>query len=99
MDLIDPHFRREIPAEKWRRIAGRITQHPEFLAIALGNIDRWLAAGRLHPSPLLDWKKRILAAQSDSSGFQDLIAFLESDASDAETLKSCSPFVSPLFAP
>lgn len=88
----DHHFRREDRVVRWQRISGHIAAHPADLFIALDNIDRWLALGRVHPAPLLEWRDRIHAAQSSQQGFQDLIAFLAAPNHDSERIKSCSPF-------
>jgi len=72
----DHHFRREDRVLRWKRIAGHIAEHPADLSIALENIDRWLALGRVHPAPLLEWQDRIHAAQYSPQGFRDFITFL-----------------------
>ncbi len=92
MNSDDHHFRREDRASKWRRIAGHVSSHPEDLSIALANIDRWLALGRVHPGPLREWRARILAAQASADAMHRLIDFLAAPNHDAEPLKSCSPF-------
>jgi len=89
----DHHFRREDRASRWQRIADHLAAHPADLAIALANIDRWLTLGRVHPAPLVEWRRRILAAQASAAGLRELIAFLAARNHDAEPLKSCSPFV------
>ena len=100
MILTDPHFRREDRASRWRRIAAHLKQHPEDLAIALENIERWLSLGRVHPGPIEEWRERIHAARRSPAAFADFIAFLAADNHDAQPLKSCSPFVGlPLVAP
>jgi hypothetical protein len=98
MDIPEPpsndhHFRREDRTRHWQRIAGHIRSHPAELSIPLENIDRWLALGRVHPAPLLEWKQRVQAAQNSPAAFRDLIDFLATPNHDAEPLKSCSPFV------
>jgi hypothetical protein len=93
MSSDDHHFRREDRAEHWRRIAAHIEAHPEDLAIALDNIERWEAWGRVHPGPLREWKSRIQAAQRSPEAMEELLAFLAAPNHDAEPLKSCSPFV------
>jgi hypothetical protein len=89
----DHHFRREDRAVRWRRIASHIAEHPEDFAIPLANCDRWLALGRVHPAPLLEWQRLIHAAQSSPGALQELIQFLATPNHDEEPLKSCSPFV------
>jgi hypothetical protein len=41
----------------------------------------------------LDWRNRLTKAQTSDEAFNSLLAFLRADNNDAETLKSCSPFV------
>jgi hypothetical protein len=89
----DHHFRREDRAVHWQRIASHIGEHPENLAIALANCERWLLLGRVHPVPLLDWQRLIHAAQQSPEALHDFIGFLAAPNHDAEVLKSCSPFV------
>ena len=93
MNADDHHFRREERGSHWQRIAADLAAHPEDLATALANIERWLALGRVHPAPLLEWRGRILAAQASTAGLREFIAFLATPNHDAEPLKSCSPFV------
>jgi hypothetical protein len=88
----DHHFRREDRGDRWRRIAAHVAKQPEDLAIALANIDRWLALGRVHPAPLHEWRSRILAAQASAAAMQELIDYLAAPNHDSEPLKSCSPF-------
>lgn len=89
----DHHFRREDRVVRWQCIAAHIEAHPADLSIALDNIDRWLALGRAHPAPLIEWQERIHAAQDSSEAFQDLVAYLAAPNHDSERIKSCSPFV------
>ncbi len=93
MSAIDHHFLREDRAQRWRRTAVHLREHPADLEIALENIDRWLAWGHTHPAPILEWRRRIHAAQASTAAFQSLMDFLATDNHDSETLKSCSPFV------
>ncbi len=88
----DHHFRREDRVLRWQRIAGHIAAHPADLVIALDNIDRWLALGRVHPAPLIEWQDRIHAAQNSPEAFQEFIAYLAAPNHDSERIKSCSPF-------
>jgi len=89
----DHHFLREDRTLLWRRIASHIAEHPDDLAIALENCDRWLAFGRVHPAPLLEWKRLIHRAQGSHEAFLDFVAFLAAPNHDSEPIKSCSPFV------
>jgi len=93
MTADDHHFRREDRISRWRRIARHIESHPEDLAIALENLDRWQALGRVHPGPIHDWRKRILAAQASEEGMRALLQFMAEPNHDSEPIKSCSPFV------
>ena len=88
----DHHFRREDRVLRWRRISAHIAEHPADLTIALDNIDRWLALGRVHPAPLLEWRDRIHAAQNSPDSLRDLVEFLAAPNHDSERIKSCSPF-------
>ncbi|MBK1815531.1 hypothetical protein JIN84_07890 [Luteolibacter yonseiensis] len=89
----DHHFRREDRVCRWQRISGHIAEHPEELAIVLGNIDRWLALGRVHPAPLHEWRERIHAARRSPDEFRAFLDFLSAPNHDTERIKSCSPFV------
>lgn len=93
MSANDYHYLREDRAVHWRGIADQVQQHPEVLEIALSNIERWLAWGRTHPAPILEWRHRILAAQASTATMQELVNFLSTENHDSEPLKSCSPFV------
>lgn len=93
MSADDHHFQREDRTVLWQRIALHIEAHPENLSIALENLDRWQALGRVHPGPIHEWRKRILAAQESPAGMQVLIGFLAASNHDSEPIKSCSPFV------
>ena len=96
----DHHFRRGDRSPHWRRIADHLSDHPADLSIALENIQRWLALGRVHPVPLIEWRERIEKARHSDDAFRDLIDFLAAPNHDAEPLKSCSPFAGlPLAAP
>ena len=96
----DHHFRREDRSLRWQRIAGHLATHPADLTIALDNIDRWLALGRVHPAPLVEWRARIHAAQDSPTAFREFIEFLAAPNHDDGPLKSCSPFVGlPLASP
>ena len=96
----DHHFRREDRTVHWQRIATHLATHPAGLLIALENIDRWLALGRVHPAPLIEWRERIHAAQSSPTVFHEFIEWLAEPNHDAEPLKSCSPLVGlPLVTP
>ena len=91
--MTDPHFEREERGDRWRRIASQVERDPECLEVALENLDRWEQWGRVHPGPLREWRRRILAAQSSRAEREALICFLAAPNHDEEPLKSCSPFV------
>ncbi len=93
MTADDHHFRREDRTVRWQRIAAHIAERPQDLAIPLANCDRWLALGRVHPAPLLEWRRLIEAAQRSPEAMADFLQFLATPNHDAEPLKSCSPFV------
>lgn len=93
MSATDHHFNREDREVLWRRITGHNATHPADLAIVLENLDRWESLGRVHPGPILEWRRRILAAQESELGMRDLIDFLAAPNHDSEPIKSCSPFV------
>ncbi|HRQ90870.1 MAG TPA: hypothetical protein PLA50_18920 [Bacteroidia bacterium] len=88
----DHHFRREDRSARWLRIARHLAGRPQDLDIALDNIERWLALGRVHPAPLLEWRRRILAAQESDASLREFLELLSRDDCDSEPLKSCSPF-------
>lgn len=92
MSASDHHFLREDRKVLWQRIATHIEEFPEDLQIALENLDRWEALGRVHPGPLREWRERILAAQRSGDALQELVGFLAAPNHDSEPLKSCSPF-------
>jgi len=89
----DFHLYRQDRRMHWGGIAAYLRAQPEALAIPLANIERWLAKGRLQAAPLLEWKRRILLAQTSPAAFNMLLSYLEADNDDSEPIKSCSPFV------
>jgi hypothetical protein len=93
MSETDYHMFREDRAVKWRRIAGHVERYPEDLDIALENLVRWEALGRVHPGPIHDWRARILAARTSPERMREFIHFLAEPNHDAQPIKSCSPFV------
>lgn len=93
MEPTDHHFRREDRGVKWQRLARHVGEHPESLSIALENLDRWEALGRVHPGPIRDWRERILSARASAKGMRALLDFMAAPNHDAEPIKSCSPFV------
>ena len=89
----DHHFRREDRTLRWKRIAAHLSENPADFSIALENLDRWERGGRLHTAPIIEWRKRILAAQAHPSAMAELLHFMETPNHDSEPIKSCSPFV------
>lgn len=89
----DFHFCRSDVATRWRQIASCVESDPLTLKVALENIRRWLSRGRLHPAPLIEWRRRIHEAQAGGEGMKQFLDFLRRDNADAEPIKSCSPFV------
>jgi len=89
----DFHFRREDRGERWQRIADHLARNPDDVDIALENITRWLDRGRVHPGPILEWRRRIVAARSSEEAFRRFLDELSRNDCDANPLKSCSPFV------
>jgi len=89
----DFHLYRTGRWQKWQATAEYVRKHPESLEIPLANIERWLMQGRLHPAPLLEWRRRIRCAQSSPEEFTNLLAYLAANNFDSEPLKSCSPFI------
>jgi hypothetical protein len=92
MDLSDPHLFRPDPHRLWNALADRVEAAPHSLALPLGNIERWLAHGRLQATPLLEWRKRLEQARAVPEAFAALIEWMRADNFDSEPLKSCSPF-------
>jgi hypothetical protein len=93
VSLQDPHLFRPDRSRLWNQIAHKLESSRESIDLPLANIERWLKQGRLHTSPLLDWRNRLTKARVSDEAFDSLLAFLRADNCDAEPLKSCSPFV------
>jgi len=91
--LEDPHSFRPDRRRLWNQIACKLESSRESMQVPLANIERWLSQGRLHKSPLLQWRSRLQEAQQSDESMRNLLAFLRADNADSETLKSCSPFV------
>ncbi len=96
MLLEDPHFRPKNPT-RWSIVGAALREHPEWMSIALENLDRWEKWGRTHPAPLRQWRKIIQEAQSSPELMDAFLVWLSLDNADEEPLKSCSPFVGPPF--
>jgi hypothetical protein len=93
LNLQDPHLFRPDRRRLWNQIARKLESSRESIGLPLANIERWLKQGRLHTSPLLDWRNRLTEAQTSDEALTSLLVFLRADNNDAEPLKSCSPFV------
>lgn len=90
--LTDPHLRPVDHAAHWRALARELRVHPEGFDIALENLDRWERWGRTHAAPLRNWRAKIRAALDSPQAMEALLEWLAQDNTDAEPLKSCSPF-------
>jgi len=95
MNAEDFHCFRSDPLLRWRGIADVLEARPEAWEWALANIERWLAQGRLHPAPLLEWRQRLLEGRSERTQREALLETLRIPPVDAhqDQLRSCSPFV------
>lgn len=95
MNASDFHCFRSEPLVRWRGIAAVLETQPEAWEWALGNIERWLAQGRLHPAPLLEWRQWLLEGRRDQTKRAELLEALRQPPADAheDQLRSCSPFV------
>lgn len=95
MNMPDFHCFRSDPEERWRGIATVLEEAPEAWEWALANIQRWLAQGRLHPAPLLEWRQRLLEGCRDAEKRRTFMEALRQPPADAyeDQLRSCSPFV------
>ena len=95
MNTQDFHLYRMDPMERWRGIADVLEARPEAWDWALCNIERWLAQGRLHPAPLLEWRQRLEEGRIGRVKRYSLLEALRTPPVDAhqDQLRSCSPFV------
>lgn len=91
----DFHCFRSDPLARWRGIADVLQTNPAAWDWALANIERWLARGRLHPSPLLEWRQWLLEGRNDGARREVLLETLRRPLLDAhlDQLRSCSPFI------
>lgn len=91
----DFHCFRTDPLIRWQGIAAALESNPDAWEWALANIERWLAQGRLHPAPLLEWREWLLAGCQEQAQRQVLLEALRHPPADAhqDQLRSCSPFV------
>ena len=79
--------------KRWLFMADKLEREPALLEIPLGNIERWLAAGRhANVGPLLWWRDVIRRAGESGQAMAELLAFLRDDGEEARRMKSCSPF-------
>lgn len=95
MNAEDFHCFRSDPQVRWCGIADVLEARPEAWEWALSNIERWLAQGRLHPAPLLEWRQRLQEARHQRAEREALLEALRIPPGDAhqDQLRSCSPFV------
>ena len=100
MNAPDFHCFRSDPVERWRGIAAVLETQPEAWAWAQANIERWLAQGRLHPAPLLEWQQWLMEGCREQANRQALLETLRHPPADAhqDQLRSCSPFVGGPFS-
>jgi len=91
----DFHCFRSDPLIHWRNIADALESDPSAWEWALANIDRWLARGRVHPTPLMEWRQSLLEGCQDQAKRESLLATLREAPADAhqEQLRACSPFI------
>jgi hypothetical protein len=91
----DFHCFRSDPLIHWRNIADALEANPSAWDWAAANIERWLARGRVHPAPLLEWKKRLIEGCENEANRHAFLSALREPPADAhnEQLRSCSPFV------
>jgi hypothetical protein len=96
----DFHCFRTDPAVRWQAIAVILESSPKAWDWAFANIERWLAAGRLHPAPLEEWRSLLSSARVSSSAREAFLAGLQRPPADAwqDQLRSCAPFVGGPFA-
>lgn len=78
--------------------ADKLEKDASLLHIALENIVRWSAQGASTPQRLEQWRKIILQAQTDSSGFRFLLDLLRDRSEASERLKEFAPFAGVLTA-
>jgi hypothetical protein len=100
MSASDFHCFRSDPLARWRDIAEVLAAQPEAWQWAQDNIERWLAQGRLHPAPLLEWRDRLQKASREQAQREALLEALRNPPADAhqDQLRACSPFVGGPFA-
>jgi hypothetical protein len=94
-DASDFHCFRSDPLTRWRGIAEVLEAQPEAWEWALANINRWLARGRVHPAPLLEWRQWLLQGREDQNKRGAMLEPLRHPPADAhqDQLRACSPFV------
>ena len=97
----DYHCFRTDPQVRWQGIVAVLETNPAAWDWALDNIGRWLAHGRLHPAPLLEWRQRLLVARTGAAPRTALLEDLRHPPADAhhDQLRSCSPFIGGPFRP
>ena len=95
MSAPDFHLFRMDPQVRWQGIADVLAVNTASWEWALSNIERWLAQGRLHPGPLLEWRQVLLEGCRGKAKREALLETLRHPPADAhqEQLRSCSPYV------
>ncbi len=68
-------------------IAAKLRAHPELWAIPKQNIQRWEKERKGVPSALYEWRCIL-----QTSSKKKILTILESDAEEAQRLRSSSPF-------
>ena len=95
MKTDDFHCFRLDPQVRWQGIADVLEHDPSSWDWALANIERWLGQGKVHPEPLLEWRRVLLDGRSNKESKNSLLESLRLPPVDAhqDQLRSCSPFV------
>lgn len=88
-------FRPVSPEARWESIATVLEAEPAAWDWALENIERWLAQRRLHPTPLLEWRQRLLQCRREVGERHALLETFRHPPANAHEaqLRSCSPFL------
>jgi len=85
----------DISLELGRRVAARLRQQPEFLGVALDNLDRWTRLNANTPSLLrcyAEWREVL------KRPLEEICGLLSSDGEEARRLRQNSPFAGVLSA-
>ena len=91
----DYHCFRTDPLVRWKGIADVLEADPAAWDWALANIGRWLAAGRLHSAPLLEWRQLLVNCRDHPASKSTFLEALRHPPADShhDQLRSCAPFV------